>query len=95
MDYVGCFADGDLTDDVGAVPLERTPDNCLRICHKKSMPYAGLMAGNGCKCGNERPRDSQKKLESDCNISCDGDPSIPCGGPSRKAVYYIRMNGQG
>ncbi len=95
VDYVGCFVDGVLTDNVGAVPTERTPDNCLRACQKMSFSYAGLIAGNICKCGKTRPRHSMRELEFDCDLKCDGDTLRLCGGATQQSVYHIRMDEQG
>ncbi len=74
------------------MPTERTPHDCFRACKKLSLPYAGLISGNACKCGKTRPRHSMSEFEFNCTMQCDGDPLKLCGGTTEQSVYQIRMD---
>ena len=53
--------------------------------------FFGLQYSSQCFCGNEY--DSSATLgdaaESDCNMPCNGDPTVMCGGSWRNSVYHI------
>lgn len=42
-----------------------------------------------CLCGNRIPENNQKVADSDCDVTCVGNPSQTCGGEDRIQIYNI------
>lgn len=52
--------------------------------------YAGLEFGAECYCGHRVQ--SNKSLESECQMNCTGNPSLVCGGASRLSVFRLKLS---
>ena len=63
---------------------------CLDYC-SSHFEYHGLINGNQCACGAERPDEKYKKAESHCGTACPGDGNANCGGADNRVnVYKIK-----
>ena len=57
--------------------------NCLGFCLRRGYFAFGVDARDLCLCGNQIDPNAQKVPKSDCNDTCKGDESQPCGGLRR------------
>eukprot|EP01043_Picozoa_sp_COSAG02_P011561 COSAG02_NODE_427_length_22498_cov_11.745212_11_plen_656_part_00 len=102
FEYVGCYVDaaersmnnnneanGNEAGSFGDLGPLATTHLCADMC--AGFEYFGLQYSSQCFCGNEY--DSSDTLgdaaESDCNMPCNGDPDVMCGGSWRNSVYHI------
>ena len=52
--------------------------------------YFGLIFGEQCSCGNDKPPEKYKKEETHCKRRCPGDNNYKCGGSgNRMNIYQI------
>jgi hypothetical protein len=72
-------------------PNIMVPQTCLDRCAEFGYMAAGLEYGKECYCGDPQnmvTANATFVAESECQIICDGDPSIYCGGGSRLTTYF-------
>ena len=62
------------------------PADCVALCLEGSYALAGVQAGEGCWCGDTPPV-AEVTEEKECDIPCQGDESITCGGHWRMNVF--------
>ncbi|CAM9883744.1 unnamed protein product [Pylaiella littoralis] len=95
--YEDCLANGD-----GAYPFFfntsrssiNSPPDCYNLCvsqEPESLLYFALSEGNFCHCGDlEYPPDSSDtRVEGVCDIPCNGDSSVTCGGADSFDLYHV------
>jgi hypothetical protein len=64
--------------------------SCLSLCSSFGYMAGGMEYGRECYCGDDPARiatGSVKTTESDCSITCTGDPTHICGGGARLSYY--------
>ncbi|RGP59271.1 hypothetical protein FSPOR_11421 [Fusarium sporotrichioides] len=88
----GCYTDNSSKGRALTWPMDvdsssMTPTSCLTACADQGFPLAGLEYGGECYCGNVLANDTVKADVGDCNVPCNGDKTLLCGGPSRLSVY--------
>ncbi|KAJ4010351.1 hypothetical protein NW752_005026 [Fusarium irregulare] len=88
----GCYTDNSSKGRALTWPMDvdgskMTPSTCLNACADQGFPLAGLEYGGECYCGNVLANDTVKANVDDCNVPCNGDKTLLCGGPSRLSVY--------
>ncbi|KLP15059.1 beta-1,3 exoglucanase [Fusarium fujikuroi] len=88
----GCYTDNSSKGRALTWPMDidgsqMTPTSCLTACADQGFPFAGLEYGGECYCGNVLANDTVKADVGDCNVPCNGDKTLLCGGPSRLSVY--------
>ena len=78
-----------------------TIELCKRLCFDgstdnvdNSVPtggffYAGVRNSKECWCGNTAPPMDKIVDFKECDMNCEGDPAIKCGGSCRMNVYRI------
>ena len=62
---------------------------CQNYCNGEGYSYFGLQYRKHCFCGHALPAIEFLTDDSDCNMPCDGDPNVMCGGAWRMNVYEI------
>ncbi|KAK4129599.1 copper radical oxidase [Parathielavia appendiculata] len=68
-----------------------TPEMCLDRCAQFGYHAAGMEYGRECYCGdpaNMATAGATFRPESECGITCEGDPTAICGGLSRLSTYF-------
>ncbi|KAG5794442.1 hypothetical protein H9Q69_006488 [Fusarium xylarioides] len=91
----GCYTDNSSKGRALTWPMDidgsqMTPTSCLTACADQGFPFAGLEYGGECYCGNVLANDTVKADVGDCNVPCNGDKTLLCGGPSRLSVYVAK-----
>ncbi|KAM0328816.1 hypothetical protein ACHAQA_005231 [Verticillium albo-atrum] len=88
----GCFTDDSslgrtlgVRQDLDAATI--TPELCIKSCLASGLPYAGVEFGSECWCGALRSTFSQEVSGDDCNMPCNGDKSLDCGGRGRINIF--------
>ncbi|OBT70836.1 hypothetical protein VF21_10396 [Pseudogymnoascus sp. 05NY08] len=98
--YNGCLPLGCYTDSVSARTLatntqvqggpgNQSPEVCTAACLAAGFRYAGTEYSSECWCGNaiENSGGPAPDLNQQCQMPCNGDRSIMCGGPDRLDLY--------
>lgn len=88
--FLGCFHDDGesrLLSSYGVKLNAITIQKCINICVQSSYPYAGIRKGKECYCGSEKPLLIHLLDQSYCNIPCDGQPQLNCGGKDATQVF--------
>ncbi|KAI8850377.1 hypothetical protein BC829DRAFT_488740 [Chytridium lagenaria] len=69
-----------------------TPRSCQVACvaEGKGYRFAGLEYGGECWCGTSIAA-RIPATPTDCNIPCDADPTLLCGGPNRLSLYGLNL----
>ena len=67
--------------------------NCLGFCLRRGFFTFGVDARDLCLCGNEIDPNAQEVRKSDCNDTCKGDESQPCGGLRRVRAAQVYIDG--
>lgn len=91
--YVGC-----ITDSVGARtfpyqienPSNNSANNCLSVCAQYGFAAGGMEYGQECYCGDVADvalAGATTQPDSDCSMSCPGDPRYLCGAGNRISYY--------
>ncbi|KAM0276668.1 hypothetical protein ACHAQH_006530 [Verticillium albo-atrum] len=65
---------------------------CLEYCKDGTddeYKYAGLQYSRECWCAQRLSGLSEKMPDGDCNLTCDGDTGMVCGGEMRLSLYMI------
>jgi hypothetical protein len=60
---------------------------CLAFCNQNGFRYAGVEYSRECWCAVHLSSLSVKLPDSECNLACDGQPAMICGGPWKLSVY--------
>ena len=71
-------------------PNQLTPAKCIAKCQSPPNPqsFAGIQNGNECYCGSVAPPQERIVDIGECDIDCNEDTSIKCGGSNRKMSVY-------
>ncbi|KAA1470606.1 hypothetical protein DENSPDRAFT_928971 [Dentipellis sp. KUC8613] len=91
---LGCYNDS-LTDHTLGAQLNvtnTTVEACTGACYNAGFTLAGLESGSGCFCNNEFTNSAAPVALGNCNISCGGNVTELCGGPSFLNVYNYTGN---
>ncbi|EMT63145.1 WSC domain-containing protein 2 [Fusarium odoratissimum] len=88
---IGCYTEA---TNARALPNGRgnnppTVANCVQACSNENFVYAGVEYGGECYCGNSFSDGSVPAPITDCGMTCNGNSSEYCGGPSRLNVYEL------
>ncbi|KAM0332475.1 hypothetical protein ACHAQA_002756 [Verticillium albo-atrum] len=65
---------------------------CLEYCADGTgaeYKYAGLQYSRECWCAQRLSGLSEKMEDGDCDLACDGDKGMVCGGDMRLSLYMI------
>ncbi len=95
---MGCYFDDsanqNLETDLGILPRDKMPYSCVSACAELQLSYAGVTDGEHCHCGEDRPADKQIQAPTGatCDIVCDGDHNMKCGGVSVYQTVYRSRN---
>jgi hypothetical protein len=70
---------------------EMTVPMCLALCSdgRTQWRYAGLEYSRECWCSNVLAGISEKLDDKQCDLPCDGDQSMACGGALKLSVYRL------
>ena len=68
---------------------EVTMTNCLGFCLRRGYFTFGVDARDLCLCGDQIDPTASKVRKSDCNDTCKGDESQPCGGLRRVRAAQV------
>jgi len=94
--YMGCYNDSAdrVLKEKNPSKDKMTPEACRKLC--KGFTYFGVTYGSQCFCGNSfnKPAKHTKTKESDCQMPCNGNRSIMCGGYSWKIDIYKTYEGE-
>ncbi|KAI0385705.1 WSC domain-containing protein [Hypomontagnella monticulosa] len=89
--YLGCYtdsgSDGRTLSQASYSSDSMTANSCATYCQSKNYALSGVEYGGECYCGNALKASSTAAAEADCNMSCRGNSSQVCGGPSRISVW--------
>ncbi|PNY24742.1 fungistatic metabolite [Tolypocladium capitatum] len=86
--YQGCYVDVGRTINLASTAdAQMTNDKCVQFCFGKGFPYAGTEYHSECYCGSRLATGGVKAAHGDCGMSCGGNATQPCGGPSRLTLY--------
>ncbi|TAQ87945.1 hypothetical protein B7494_g3730 [Chlorociboria aeruginascens] len=92
--YQGCYTDNvnDARSLFWQIILTKnnTATSCLNLCSQYGYMAAGMEYGDECYCGDGSKLNaagSTKAAETDCSITCSGDPMYFCGGNNRLSYY--------
>ncbi|OCK96363.1 WSC-domain-containing protein [Cenococcum geophilum 1.58] len=103
--YAGCYNETTGYADAGGVRAlgaqgwtmeahdDMTVDMCFSFCN--SQQFAGLEYGSECWCAPYLSAFSNKLPDSDCNIPCQGNSSVACGGRLTITLYNITTSAKG
>ena len=92
-----CYAQG-----VDSLPMiqgiqyhgaEVNMSNCLGFCLRRGFFTFGVDARDLCLCGNGIDPNAREVKKSDCNDTCKGDESQPCGGLRRVRAAQVNIDG--
>ena len=85
---IGCYKDDAKRDLKFPLGSDTDPATCFQRAAKNGNKYAGLQNGHECygsdSYGKYGPAD-----KDDCNIRCDSDPTMICGGGYRNSVFDV------
>ena len=85
--YEGCFAEAaDRALPVQKTLGSNTVEACRTACADSLYPYAGLQFGSQCWCGTDYSKHGAVS-ESQCSMSCTGNPAQKCGAAWKNSVY--------
>lgn len=60
--------------------------SCKQKCWEMAWPVAGVKGGNECFCG-DRNNGTLAGDQGECNVPCEGDAGVICGGVNRTTVW--------
>ncbi|RBQ82763.1 hypothetical protein VDGD_21018 [Verticillium dahliae] len=69
---------------------------CLDFCRRgtrAAYAYAGLQYARECWCAQRLSGLSEAMPEADCDLPCDGDDGMVCGGDMRLSLYVVESGG--
>ncbi|PNH44579.1 hypothetical protein VD0004_g3158 [Verticillium dahliae] len=69
---------------------------CLDFCRRgtrAAYAYAGLQYARECWCAQRLSGLSEAMPEADCDLPCDGDTGMVCGGDMRLSLYVVESGG--
>ncbi|KAA1470607.1 WSC-domain-containing protein [Dentipellis sp. KUC8613] len=91
---LGCYNDSLTNHTLGAQVnvTNTTVESCTSACYDAGFTLAGLEFGSGCFCDNEFFNFSAPQAPSNCDISCAGNKTELCGGPSFLTAYNYTGN---
>ncbi|KAK8094955.1 fungistatic metabolite [Apiospora hydei] len=88
--YKGCYTEG----SSGRAFLNQQPDSqtlsvesCVEKCVSLGYGVAGMEYGAQCFCDNFVRNGAELVSDSDCSMSCSGNPAQKCGAGNRLSVY--------
>ncbi|KAH8881641.1 WSC-domain-containing protein, partial [Thozetella sp. PMI_491] len=89
--YAGCYKDDEARalknqSITTAIPKGMSNELCINYCKKQGYLLAGVEAGFQCFCGNFLV-DSWLTDDNNCNATCSGQDSRPCGGNWSLSVW--------
>ncbi|CAH1779465.1 unnamed protein product [Owenia fusiformis] len=94
--YLGCFKDTN-SRDMHGLGIQNGYENslmtvemCTDHCRTRGFKYAGLQYARHCFCGDKFGKYGLADSDSECRMTCQGDPSQNCGAAARNSVYLIR-----
>ncbi|KAK1834732.1 putative fungistatic metabolite [Podospora conica] len=89
----GCWIDVGRT--IGAAgyasATAMTIQSCVSFCETRGFAYAGVEYSTECFCGNTMASSATQVSDTACSMACSGDPSQPCGGPSRLNIFHTTV----
>jgi len=88
-DTAGDRAIGDGPHEV--LPGTMTVPDCLGFCSANgtAWKYAGVEYSRECWCGDRISALSVREPDSDCDLACDGNAEMICGGLLKLSVYML------
>ena len=89
-DYAGCYVDnlnGRIMANQQPDSASLTPESCVSICADLGYVVAGMEFSSQCFCDNYVRTDAPLVDDTDCYMTCSGDPNQKCGAPDRMSVY--------
>ena len=101
--YLGCYVDESnrVLPDARMNDDQMTIQMCRDFCHRETGPmrYAGVQYTRECFCGIEGSNYNRlgRTWDSECDMTCGGNPNEICGGEWRMSIYdcktsYIIIN---
>ncbi|KAK8850320.1 hypothetical protein IAR55_004237 [Kwoniella newhampshirensis] len=89
--YSGCFTDDGMLGGPSYVSDFMSVDTCTQWCYAQKQTFAGIRAGNQCKCGTASP--GLATTTSACANPCSGNSTQNCGTSTTIAVYNLANTG--
>lgn len=86
----GCYSDFGTLNQGAYTSGYMTIDQCVSYCKGMSYAFAGLTAGNGCRCGNTSPSNLAGPL---CTTPCVSNDKQTCGGSGYVDVWPTTQTG--
>ncbi|KAI1981283.1 hypothetical protein LOZ39_006609 [Ophidiomyces ophidiicola] len=88
--YAGCYVDnrnGRVMDKLLPDDSNLTVESCVTRCQDMGYSVAGMEFARQCFCDNYVRKQAAKASDTECAMSCTGNPNQKCGGPDRLSVY--------
>ncbi|KAL5318593.1 hypothetical protein ACEPPN_013656 [Leptodophora sp. 'Broadleaf-Isolate-01'] len=93
--YQGCYSEGAnraLGGQMYANATGMTTESCIAFCDSQGAYFAGTEYSSECYCGNKIDSTSLLSPAADCSMTCSGNTTQTCGGPSRISVFWNGSN---
>ncbi|KAF8862211.1 glyoxal oxidase-like protein [Acephala macrosclerotiorum] len=93
--YQGCYTDPGpktLTGSSYVNTTGMTDESCISYCDGLGYYYAGTEYSQECYCGTSIASTGTMAATSDCSMTCTGNSTEICGGPSRLSVFWNGKN---
>ncbi|KAI4228127.1 MAG: hypothetical protein L6R36_001907, partial [Xanthoria steineri] len=94
--YRGCYSEGTsgrALSDASTVSSTMTVEKCAAFC--QGYTYMGIEYGSECYCGNTIGVGAAPVTDGSCSMTCGGDQTEICGGPSRLSFYQRSASSPG
>lgn len=88
---MGCYSDSQQAralSQLKGVGQDVSGTECQAHCQQLGYLYAGVEFGGQCYCDNSVNAASLQVSSSDCNVTCPGDSTQPCGAADRINLFY-------
>jgi Domain of unknown function (DUF1996)/WSC domain len=88
--YFGCYSEVNGRALAGAQLVNitgMTNQMCASYCMSRNYALFGTEYSGECFCASSLASGSTFKPQSECSMRCKGDPTQPCGGPSRLSLW--------
>ncbi|CAO1598181.1 hypothetical protein XANCAGTX0491_001951 [Xanthoria calcicola] len=94
--YRGCYSEGTsgrALSDASTVSNTMTVEKCAAFC--QAYTYMGIEYSSECYCGNTIGTGAAPITDGSCSMTCGGDQTEICGGPSRLSFYQRSASSPG
>ncbi|TVY28312.1 WSC domain-containing protein [Lachnellula hyalina] len=90
--FQGCYTDNGPTRTLSGGGYNdgaaMTQESCVSYCSSNNFAYAGIEYSAECYCGNAIATGAISSNPAQCSMTCPGDATEGCGGPSRLSLFW-------